>query len=141
DFLFDENANLLEKAFELLSDVILRPKGKKEKAFDKEIVRKEKRILKQKIEAIYDDKMRYSNMRLIEEMFDEDPFSQIVYGKKDDVDEIDEYSLFTYYVQTVLKDNIDIYVVGDITYDEVQPIVERHFTFPSERKENPHSTT
>lgn len=141
DFLFDENANLLEKAFELLSDVILRPKGKKEKAFDKEIVRKEKRILKQKIEAIYDDKMRYSNMRLIEEMFDEDPFSQIVYGKKDNVDEIDEYSLFTYYEQTILKDNIDIYVVGDITYDEVQPIIERHFTFPSERKENPHSTT
>lgn len=134
DFLF-RNENLVEKGFELLADVILRPKGFNEKSFDKDIVRKEKRSLKQKIEAIYDDKMRYANMRLIQEMFENEPFSQIVYGKMEEIDNIDERNLFSYYENVILRDMLDIYVVGDVNPDEVQSLIERHFVFPSERQE------
>lgn len=135
------NENILEKGFELLADVILRPKGLNEKSFDKDIVRKEKRSLKQKIEAIYDDKMRYANMRLIQEMFENEPFSQIVYGKMEDIDAIDERNLFTYYENAILQDMVDIYVVGDVKHDEVQPFIERYFVFPPERQEKSDTPT
>lgn len=130
------NTNIFEKAAELLSDVLLRPKGFQTKTFDKEIVRKEKRSLKQRIEAIYDDKMRYANMRLIEEMFPNDPFSQTVYGSLDAIDDIDEKNLYAYYEKALLQDAIDIYVVGDVRLHEVEPYFERYFVFPENRKEN-----
>lgn len=137
NFLFSSSqTNVLEKGIQLISDVILRPKGMSEKKFDHEIVRKEKRTLKQKIEAIYDDKMRYANMRLIEEMFENDPFRQTVYGSIDNVDDIDEQNLFAYYEKALLQDAFDIYVVGDIKLDELEPFVQRYFVFPENRKEN-----
>mgnify|MGYP001221284477 CR=1 FL=1 len=127
--------NVFEKAIELISDVLLRPKGVQEKKFDKEIVRKEKRSLKQRIEAIYDDKMRYANMRLIEEMFPDDPFRQTVYGTIDAIDDIDEENLFHYYEKALLQDSIDIFVVGDVDINKLAPYIERHFVFPENRKE------
>ena len=139
-FLLTEE-NILEKAVELLADVILRPKGRIEKAFDPEVVRKEKRSLKQKIQAIYDDKIRYANMRLIEEMFENDPYGQIVYGNLEEIDAIDEHSLFTYYEQALVRDSIDLYVVGDVSHHDIQPLIKKHFTFPPERKEHVHAAS
>ena len=46
------------------------------------IVESEKRALLQRIEATYDDKMRYANERLIEEMCKVEPYRLSANGKK-----------------------------------------------------------
>ena len=44
--------------------------------------------MKQRIQSIYDDKMRYSNMRLTQEMFPNEAFGLHVYGEKEEVDRV-----------------------------------------------------
>ncbi len=132
-FLF-EGDHVLEKAIKLLADVLFNPKGINEKAFDEEIVTNEKRSLKQKIAAIYDDKMRYANMRLIQEMFEEEPFSQTVYGNLEEVDQITSRSLFHDYEQTIREDEIDVYAVGNLENENIESLIQEHFVFPSEHR-------
>ena len=44
-------------------------------SFDPSTVENEKRSLKQRIQSIYDDKMKYSNFRLIQEMCKDEPYA------------------------------------------------------------------
>lgn len=117
---------LLEKGLELFSSVILSPKVENG-VFDKEIVEGEKRTLKQKLSSVYDDKMRYANKRLTEEMCEGEPFGLYVLGDEADIPKIDEKNLFEYY-QTVLKeDQFDLFIVGDVQVDEMKRLVENYF--------------
>src|SRR5690606_27640974 len=54
---------LLEKGITFLAELLLNPKTENNNSFDQQIVEKEKRILKQRIQAAFDDKMRYANLR------------------------------------------------------------------------------
>lgn len=74
----------------------------------------EKRTLKQRIQAVYNDKMRYSNLRLIQEMCKDEPYALHVNGELDDVDGITPQSLYEAYQKAVSEDQLDIYVVGDV---------------------------
>ncbi|MGP4080160.1 EF-P 5-aminopentanol modification-associated protein YfmF [Pseudalkalibacillus sp. R45] len=117
-FLLD-NTQLLDQSFEFLSEVMLQPLNDGTK-FDENNVKKEKRVLKQKIQSIYDDKMRFANKRLVEEMFKGRPYAQHAYGKEEEVDAITAEELFNYYKDVMNKDEIDIYIVGDIDGEEVE---------------------
>ena len=86
-------------------------------------------MLKQRIQAIYDDKMRYANMRLIEEMCQDEPYRIPVNGILEDVDAISAQSLYSYYERVVAEDEIDLYIIGDINTDEVLARCEKEFPF------------
>lgn len=122
-FLSDPNP-LLKKGFEFFSEILFNPK-KVASAFDHETVEKEKRTLKQRIQSVFDDKMRYSNFRLVEEMCKEEPYSLHVHGQMDAVDPITETSLYQYYQQAFSEDEIDLYVIGDVNEEEVESIANQ----------------
>lgn len=84
------------------------------RAFDQDTVEKEKRTLKQRIQSVYDDKMRYSNFRLVQEMCKDEPYALHVNGEKEDVDKITPESLYEYYQQAMAQDELDLYVIGDV---------------------------
>lgn len=127
--------HVLDKAFHLLSQVLLAPALEGD-VFKEGIVKKEKRSLKQQIESIYDDKMRYANKRLLEEMYDSEPYRLNVYGNGDEVDSISSKELFDYYQEVIKNDKIDLYVIGDISTDEMVDKVSKHFRFSKDRKED-----
>ncbi|MDN4523390.1 EF-P 5-aminopentanol modification-associated protein YfmF [Fictibacillus fluitans] len=129
-----DNTPLLDRAFELLSQVFLKP-AKENEAFLPRIVQKEKRSLKQQIESIYDDKMRYANKRLIEEMFEEEPYRFNVYGNEQEVDQITPETLYDYYQKVIKEDEIHLYAVGDVSKDALQELAKKHFVFPADRME------
>ncbi|SDM65667.1 Predicted Zn-dependent peptidase [Fictibacillus solisalsi] len=129
-----DNTPLLDRAFALLSQVLLKP-AKQGEAFLPRIVQKEKRSLKQQIESIYDDKMRYANKRLIEEMFEEEPYRFNVYGSKQEVDPITPETLYDYYQKVIKEDEIHLYAVGDVSKDALQELAKKHFEFPQDRTE------
>ena len=125
---------VLDKAFHLLSQVLLAP-AVENGVFKEGIVKKEKRSLKQQIESIYDDKMRYANKRLLEEMYESEPYRLNVYGNENEVDAITSRELYDYYKEVVKNDKVDLYVIGDISTDEMIEKVKKHFRFSEDRNE------
>lgn len=134
-----DSAPLLEKSLRLLAEVILRPKFE-DGMFDQKIVEKEKETLIQRIHSMKDDKMRYANSRLIEEMCKNEPFRLLAYGEENEVRGISADSLTRYYHKMVSEDHLDLFIVGDIDEEEVMSIVADAFSFPN-RHEKPNEIT
>ena len=97
---------------------------------------KEKRSLRQRIQAVFDDKMRYANLRLVEEMCKEEPYSLHVNGQIDDVEEITGESLYAYYQQVLKEDAIHLYAIGDLQVEEVLQTVKETFTLPKREQKD-----
>ena len=113
---------LLKKGFELLAEILTNP-NINGNAFDPKTVEKEKRTLKQRIQSVFDDKMRYSNVRLIQEMCKGEPYALEVNGEAADVDAITPENLYDYYKSAFLEDEIDLYIIGDVNEEEVKKLV------------------
>jgi predicted Zn-dependent peptidase len=122
-----DSTPLLAKAFELLTEIIFKP-NLENNAFTKDTVEKEKRTLKQRIQSIYDDKMKYSSVRLIEEMCKDEPFQLEANGVKEDVDAITPEALYSYYKKALSEDEIDFYVIGDVSEEEVKNLAGQFIT-------------
>lgn len=117
---------LFTKAIDLLADILLSPALQND-IFVEETVEKEKRTLKQRIQSVYDDKMRYSNLRLVQEMCANEPYSLHVNGEMEEIDRITAQSLFEYYKQVIMEDQIDLYVIGNVNEDEVLNAAQKSF--------------
>ncbi|MEH7219677.1 EF-P 5-aminopentanol modification-associated protein YfmF [Bacillus toyonensis] len=116
---------LFEKALSMLSDIVLHP-ATEGNSFLPSIVESEKRALLQRIEATYDDKMRYANERLIEEMCKVEPYRLSANGKKESVTSITNESLYQYYQKVLAEDEMDLYIIGDISENAVD-LVSKYF--------------
>lgn len=119
---------LLKKGMELIAEILVNPLADND-AFDKDTVEKEKRTLKQRIQAVYDDKMRYSNFRLVQEMCKGEPYALHVNGEIDDIPQINEQNLYEYYKQAFAEDELDLYIIGDVNEDEVQTMADQLLQF------------
>lgn len=123
-----DNTPLLKKAFQFLADILTKPNVHGE-SFDPETIGKEKRTLKQRIQSVYDDKMRYSNFRLVEEMCKDEPYALHVHGEKDAVEGITPENLYQYYLDAFKNDELDLYVIGDVNEEEVHSFAHELFHF------------
>ena len=130
-----DSTPLLQKALALLGDILLKPAVEGD-SFLKDIMTKEKRSLRQRIQAVFDDKMRYANLRLVEEMCKEEPYSLHVNGQIDDVEEITGESLYAYYQQVLKEDAIHLYAIGDLQVEEVLQTVKETFTLPKREQKD-----
>ncbi|MBV6683316.1 insulinase family protein [Bacillus sp. JRC01] len=113
---------LLQKGIEFLTEVLFNPHATDE--FDPATVEKEKRNQKIRIQSVYDDKMRYANSRLVEEMCKGERFALHVNGEKDEVDAITPKALYDYYERVMQEDQFDLYVIGDVDADEVEKLCD-----------------
>jgi predicted Zn-dependent peptidase len=123
-----DSTKLLQKAMEFLAEILLNP-NIHTNAFDEVTVEKEKKTLKQRIQSVFDDKMRYSNLRLVEEMFKEEPYSLHVNGILEDIDTITSESLYQYYQKALKEDEMDLYIIGDVDENQVEQIANSLFQF------------
>jgi predicted Zn-dependent peptidase len=131
---------LLKRGFELLAEVLTNP-NTSNNAFHKETVEKEKRTLKQRIQSVYDDKMRYSNVRLLEEMCKGELYALQVNGEASDVDLITSENLFEYYQKAFLEDEMDLYVIGDVKEEEVKNLATELLKFENRTPKKLDSST
>ncbi|MCA1040841.1 insulinase family protein [Bacillus infantis] len=128
-------APLLRKAFEFLAEILLKPNAQ-DGRFNEETVRQEKRTQKQRIQSVFDDKMRYSNFRLVEEMCKGEPYALHVNGEMDEVDSITPEKLYQYYERAFAEDQLDFYVIGDVEPAEVEAMAGEYLKFsPREPKQ------
>ena len=83
---------MLEEGVELLKDVILKPLVI-DGGFKEQVVEIEKRLLKEYIESIYDDKVSYALQKLVENMCEGETFSINSIGYVDDLEQINGQTL------------------------------------------------
>ncbi|QFT88929.1 Antilisterial bacteriocin subtilosin biosynthesis protein AlbE [Bacillus sp. THAF10] len=135
-----DSTPLLEKGVQLLSEVFLHPHTEGN-SFAKSTVEKEKNALKQRIQSVYDDKMRYASQRLVEEMCADEPYRLPANGLKDQVDAITAETLYQYYQELLKTNDIHLYVVGDIHSEEVDGYIKKFFELPSQENKVSSSVT
>ncbi|SHF53042.1 EF-P 5-aminopentanol modification-associated protein YfmF [Ornithinibacillus halophilus] len=128
-------SGILEEAISLLNDVIFNPNVDKD-GFDRNIFNREKETLKQKMSSIIDDKMRYANMRLIDEMCEGEPYSIHVHGYEEDLSSISPENTYEYYQSICKEDTMDVFVLGDFETEEVKKLITSTF-----KRENDNNTS
>ncbi|MTN18676.1 insulinase family protein, partial [Turicibacter sanguinis] len=120
--------DLLEQGIDLLKEVILHPCFV-DGAFKDQVVEVEKRLLKEYIESIYDDKVSYSLQKLVEIMCKDESFSITSIGYVEDLEKINAKDLVETYQKMLTEDQITIMVVGDIDHQAVYESFKQHLQF------------
>ncbi|MED4728094.1 pitrilysin family protein [Aneurinibacillus migulanus] len=108
---------LLEEGIRFLGEVLTRPLLENG-AFAKKVVELEKEALTKRIEGLIDDKMRYANQRLTEEMCKEEPYRLLAYGIREQIPQITPEDLYAFYQEVLYSYPVDMYVIGDVQPDE-----------------------
>lgn len=112
-FLPQDAENILDETIANLLEIVFNPLIE-DNAFLKTYVEQEKVNVAQLIDGKMDNKARYAVDRCIEEMYRNKPYSLYKYGYKEDLDNIDEKSLYKYYKELLNTCKIDIFVSGII---------------------------
>lgn len=133
-----EKKSLLDEGLSFLSEVLTRP-FTENGGFKKSYMESEKKILKQRIESLLDDKIRYAAQRMTESMCQGEPFALFNHGILEEIPNITAENLYTYYQEVMQTCPIDFYCVGNVTTDEVVNLFERNFQLKpaGERKKIP----
>lgn len=118
--------SMLEKTISFLGEVVTKPVTENG-AFRHSYVATEKETVRQKLESIINDKIRYAAERCIEEMFKNDPYRLHPLGQRKEIEGISSELLYAAYQQWLQQASLDLYVVGDTTLAEVQELVESKF--------------
>lgn len=103
---------ITKEAIHLLKELIYQP-YLENGIFSEKIFKREKATLRQRIQAVRDDKLRYANMRLIDEMCKDEVYALHVSGYEEDLNGLTNEQLFQYYQEMIVTNQLDIYVVGD----------------------------
>ena len=123
-FLPQNDENMLKTSLEMILEMIFNPYIE-EGAFKKQYVNQEKENLKQIIDGKIDNKARYAIDRCIEEMYKGQPYGLYKYGYVEDLEKIDEQSLYKYYKEFISNCKIDIFISGIFDTD-IKTIIEEN---------------
>ncbi|MEF2965146.1 pitrilysin family protein [Paenibacillus sp. M1] len=126
DSFVQSDESLLAQTFAFLGGAVTAP-ALENGAFRSSYVASERENVRQKLEGIINDKIRYAAERCIEVMFEGDPYRLHPLGQRSDLDGITPESLYRAYQSWLAQASLDLYVVGDTSLSEVQELVERHF--------------
>ena len=120
NFLQDEytEENIARECTAFMLDLLYRPYVT-DNCFDKAVFDVEKQNLRDDIEGLINDKRSYANFRCIEEMCKGEENAVFEFGYLEDLDEIDHIKLYEHYKKIRFTSPVDIFVVGNISIDEL----------------------
>lgn len=104
--------------------------------FKEENVRREKRLLIEKIESEKDDKRIYSLGRMIEEMCRDEVYGTDKYGTADEISALTGKDIFDTWKKVLLTCPIQINVTGNFDEAEIEGILKKHFDKIQRKKED-----
>lgn len=129
---YTEEGNF-KKSLEFLRDIIYNPDVTNNKFNEKslDIVKTNANIA---LEGLREDSNLYSIMRLMENMDSDSPISYRITGYLEDLDKVNSSNLYTYYKKMIDKDLMDIFVVGNIDFDEIEELIKENFKIKTFKK-------
>lgn len=122
------HGNVLNEVIDLIQEAIFKP-NYENGVFKESIVNREKEMVIQRIQSIFDDKSRYAQKRLTEIIRPNSAASFSANGNIEAVKAITPHSLTKTYEDMLANDVIDIYVVGDINVEEMTQKLKAAFQF------------
>ena len=125
---------MLEESFELLHEIIFNPNGEGN-SFDTKLFNIVKKDLKTEIETFKENPKMYSIAKMFENMNKDMPYAYQGFGYLKDLEEITPCNLYTYYKELLNKSLIDIYVIGDVSIEEITKLVKEKLNFKTFKKE------
>jgi predicted Zn-dependent peptidase len=129
--------SLLEEGIKLFCEIITNPFAEGNQ-FHPPYVEAEKKNLKQKIESLSDDKIRYAAERCVETMCQGEAYALYTYGNAEDIASIDAASLYNSYQHLLATSPIDFYCVGDVQGEEVAKLFTRYLSSSIQTAEREH---
>ena len=121
---YTEEGNL-EKCIEFLSDIIYKPNVEKkkfdEKSFD--IIMNQACL---SLSSVKENANTYSMIRLLENL-DDSPISYRSFGYLEDLKDIHAENLYSYYEKFIKESDVDIFVIGDIDFEDIDSIIRKYF--------------
>lgn len=123
------NANVLEEVLATLHTAVFEPNVDAEGQFKEDIVNREREMVVQRIQSIFDDKTRYAQQQLTKLMRPNHPASISANGSLEAVKAVTPQSLMTAYNDMLSNDRVDLYVVGDVDVDDLTKRLQAAFPF------------
>ncbi|WP_391121423.1 EF-P 5-aminopentanol modification-associated protein YfmF [Psychrobacillus sp. L3] len=130
------NEKVVDEVFSLLATVIFKPHVLNGKFVDS-IVKREKEQVIERIQSMYDDKTRYAQQRLLENIRPDQPASISANGTVAEVQAITNEQLVEMHGKLLHEDELSIYVVGDVNVDEIKEKMKNFFPFSNRTVKQP----
>lgn len=112
---------MLKESLEFFMDSLFHPNAIKN-SFEKTNFLFMKNALEEQLSTLEDSYGRYARYRLLEEMDKKALFSLRSIGYLEDLKEINETNLYSYYESVLSSDLIDIFVIGNIDPEQIQQL-------------------
>lgn len=132
-YLSDEG--VLEKVMNLMYIVLFKPNFENG-LFKESIFKREQESIVQRIESVFDDKTRYAQQRMMELGLPGHPASITSNGSIEQVEQVTNESLVAAYHHMLENNEVEIYVVGDVSPELITSHIRDYFHF-ADRKELP----
>ncbi len=127
------NENIDEDVFDFIHEIFFNPNIENNK-FKKDTFKVVKEYMRTIIKSEKESPSAYAMNRLFENMEDKNPISFKADGYIEDLDKIEEKNLFEYYKETLNKDIIDIFIIGDIEPNKIKKLVDEKFHIKTFKK-------
>lgn len=119
---------MLDEVTDFIKEVIFNPNIVDNK-FNKEMLEVAKNLVKTDIISIKDYASYYSLLRAKQALGEEYPFSYNLDGYLEDLEKINEENLVEYYNEIINNSLLDIYVVGDFDFYEMEKLIKEKIKF------------
>ncbi len=116
---YTNDNEITKKTFELLYEIMYEP-NIIDKGFDPKIFNEEKRLLKDEINNVYNNKARYAYIKLLQHMSKEELISLYDMGIIEELEKITPQQLYKFYQKVIKENQVEIYIMGDITVENVK---------------------
>ena len=124
---------MLEESLNLFHDVLFNPNVENNE-FVKDIFNTIKNDIEKEIITSSEDSKLYANSKMLEGIGD-GPYSYKGYGYLNDLEKITPKNLYEYYQEFILKNDVDIYVIGDFDEKEMISLIKKNLNFQTIKKE------
>lgn len=124
--------SILESVISILSEIIFSP-VLEDGFFLGKYVDTEKEVLKESILAKINDKGHYAKEMCIEKMCEEEVYGIAEEGYLEDLVEITPQKLYQQYQNLLSNSLVDIVVEGTMDFDRTAELLQKYFSFPTER--------
>ncbi len=118
---------ILNDSLTLMLDMLFEPYVT-DGSFYTEYVANQKKNLADDIDSLINDKRAYASVRCIEEMCKGEQNAIVEIGYKEDLDGINEKTLYDHYKSIIFTSPIDIFLVGDVDVIKVISFLKEYFS-------------
>ncbi|MFB4158761.1 EF-P 5-aminopentanol modification-associated protein YfmF [Geomicrobium sp. JSM 1781026] len=127
-YLQSENEPLAKEMLRFFLSVLFEPAENDDGAFLDSIIKEEKQALISRVKSIADDKIRYANQRLVEEMCKEERYGIPPYGTATHIEDVDERALQDAYTDLLKTNAFDLFITGPGEREEIESVLNEYAT-------------